>query len=878
MNMKMFLPILSIGLILSSCGDEPAPEPSIPTLESISLSGSYKTEFKVNESFSYSGLVVSANYSDSSSKTVTEYTVSNPDMSVLGKQEVTVTYMQKEASYEIRISDEVTSFPLEEVISFLSSRGVASPSNYIINSISSITKIVSFGSVEDDDSPFYEVVTSISTSECNNIIDQLTSSSWTYEFENVLVDSTKNIGIKIVNESDVVTFTFYAYEDLVVIPPEEDDKSISKTDDFVLYEIIGNEKSNLENLNPISPEGHTDFVFNFYANGESNKPISNKDKGYKCIAVYTNNSFTVETASSTYLMQKIEFTIAGKDGQLTVDVGQINQTSEKTIWTGESNKVTFTASAQYRFDNVHIEYTVPKIDPIPEGVKTISEVYAVADSLVFKGSDGYLVNNDVTIEVCLKAIDAIDSVTTTGGLSPQARGKVICVDDTGYIVCSSGVSKNNPIDFYQRVKDYIKAGTTTYYVKGHLAKLNGVLEINVEEYKYRSELTFDYDLNDFVTSGVSDSSSLMSHCQSIVTNKNGYGLGKIVRLNALTYFEKYNDAGSYYFLDQDGQLVPIYSLLDKDRSNMQLGKVYDIIGIESIYQGRPSLRILEVTPNLEVDPASFDFTSAIERENTKYFYNVNSTSISYQDEFYNSVTTVYKMDVYVSSYAYDKYTFSDTYYKYNKTFTTGSSQVAASQHYSLGVFNSDLDRKQIFTDLDLANADSEEDCESLKFTIYFTLCYLDTVDGKEMWRVNVFEDLVFGIDYYNSSTFSIDFTSMVPTHDSSKQVYTSQDLVVTNASTSINPYSYSVDYLKVVDGTSLNIKFNHNIIAFSINNRTYSYISGIEGVDIKAYRQFNDYTVFLLDEPTNEILITDFGVGGNRNNAYLAITSLTVHY
>ena len=236
------------------------------------------------------------------------------------------------------------------------------------------------------------------------------------------------------------------------------------------------------------------------------------------------------------------------------------------------------------------------------------------------------------------------------------------------------------------------------------------------------------------------------------------------------------------------------------------------------------------------------------------------------------------MDVFVSSYAYDKFTFNSSYYEYNKSFTTGNSQVAASQHYSLGVFNKDIEYKQLFADFDLANATSKEDADNLKLTLYFTLAFLDTVDGRKMWRVNVFEDLVFGLDYYQSETASIDFTSMTPSHDENKQWYQAGDLKVTNASTAINNYSYSVYYLKVVDGTSLTIEFNKPIIAFSLYHKTYSYIAGVGELDITSYRQFKDHTVFLLASPISSIEISDFAVGGNRNNAYLGIESIVVNY
>ncbi len=62
------------------------------TLNSITLSGSQKTEFTVGETFSYTGLVVTAHYSDNTTAIVTPTSVSTPDMNSAGEKTVTVTY------------------------------------------------------------------------------------------------------------------------------------------------------------------------------------------------------------------------------------------------------------------------------------------------------------------------------------------------------------------------------------------------------------------------------------------------------------------------------------------------------------------------------------------------------------------------------------------------------------------------------------------------------------------------------------------------------------------------------------------------------------------------------------------------------------------
>lgn len=68
------------------------------------LSG-MKTEFKVNDTFTHDGLVVTAHYKNGTSEVIESgYTVSNPDMSKEGDQLVTVTYDEVSATYTIHLA------------------------------------------------------------------------------------------------------------------------------------------------------------------------------------------------------------------------------------------------------------------------------------------------------------------------------------------------------------------------------------------------------------------------------------------------------------------------------------------------------------------------------------------------------------------------------------------------------------------------------------------------------------------------------------------------------------------------------------------------------------------------------------------------------
>ena len=82
-------------------------------LSSITLdTTNVQTIFAVNDTFNYTGLVVTAHYSDATSAVVTPTSVSSPDMTSTGQKTVTVTYeendVSKSGSYNITVNSNPT--------------------------------------------------------------------------------------------------------------------------------------------------------------------------------------------------------------------------------------------------------------------------------------------------------------------------------------------------------------------------------------------------------------------------------------------------------------------------------------------------------------------------------------------------------------------------------------------------------------------------------------------------------------------------------------------------------------------------------------------------------------------------------------------------
>ncbi len=104
--------LASCTMIVTGCGKDDKKDDNKKDkaeLSEIKLSGNPKTNFFVNDEFTYEGLIVTAYYSDNTNKKVTSYQVAPPDMTTSGTRPVYVTYtensIKKESSYNVTVSN-----------------------------------------------------------------------------------------------------------------------------------------------------------------------------------------------------------------------------------------------------------------------------------------------------------------------------------------------------------------------------------------------------------------------------------------------------------------------------------------------------------------------------------------------------------------------------------------------------------------------------------------------------------------------------------------------------------------------------------------------------------------------------------------------------
>lgn len=649
---------------------------------------------------------------------------------------------------------------------------------------------------------------------------------------------------------------------------------------------LANELGKVNNLDGISKNIDI-FTFTFDKGSSTSTIFSSKDNG-GYLALYEGSSFTLNSPNRDVTHIEIQL-IKGKNITASIGIGSTNESIYS--WDGYSREITFTMNEQIRFNNIAITYKLSDyVDPVIEGVSTISEVYEIAKTMEFYPNDAGWYKSSTIVKLRVEALDAIDSgsESTSLGYDPLARGKILVHDNTGYIICSSSTT-SNPVSFYHRVKEYLKAGTTQYTITGNISILNGVIEINIESYGYDSSIQIDHDLSRHVKEVFNERESYLEDVLPLSTTDKGYAVNKVVKFEGLSYFNKYNSAGSYLFIDKNGKVVPIYSFLDKDRTSLVKGGCYDIIALESMYRNRPSLRILSISKSKSNFIDFNYYQDAVELNDVSPLIDINPDKN--MDAYKISELTVYKADVYVSMFLNDdKYTFNTSYsYDYvNKCYTTGTTKEKASIYHSLLVSNEDATYNQLFADYLLNNCNSDLEAQNSILTVYFTLSYLDTANHEYMWRANVIEDALFGLDYLYSESANMTFDlslSNVSCEYIDKEYQTwldsSSGLVVGNNATETSSISRSTEYLKVNDGTSLSISFldtTKKIVGFTLYTGTYSHIAGFGDLEIETYRQFSSYTLVILYEPLTTVEIDDLAVSYTGNTDYLKVTGVTVNY
>ena len=222
-------------------------------LSNITLSGTYPTSFTKGDAFSHSGMVVTANYSDSTSDVVTSNaTWSTPDMSTVGSKTITVSYSDSYGSASktytitvsyaavtsVTLSENTAEIGLGEVFNHKSVGVTVSPSNADQSVVwTDVANTVDGDYLFDDSGLLAGDTVGTITLRCSSTAD---STKYADLVVTVTADPTAEFTSESVSgyvgKSDDVAFTYGNMSDTSLISITSSNSSIAEVDEFVADE------------------------------------------------------------------------------------------------------------------------------------------------------------------------------------------------------------------------------------------------------------------------------------------------------------------------------------------------------------------------------------------------------------------------------------------------------------------------------------------------------------------------------------------------------------------------------------------------------------------------------------------------------------------
>ena len=219
-------------------------------LSNIALSGTYPTSFTKGDAFSHSGMVVTANYSDSTSDVVTSNaTWSTPDMSTVGSKTITVSYSDSYGSASktytitvsyaavtsVTLSENTAEIGLGEVFNHKSVGVTVSPSNADQSVVwTDVANTVDGDYLFDDSGLLAGDTVGTITLRCSSTAD---STKYADLVVTVTADPTAEFTPSSVSgyvgKSDDIAFTYGNMSDTSLISITSSNSSIAEVDEFI---------------------------------------------------------------------------------------------------------------------------------------------------------------------------------------------------------------------------------------------------------------------------------------------------------------------------------------------------------------------------------------------------------------------------------------------------------------------------------------------------------------------------------------------------------------------------------------------------------------------------------------------------------------------
>ena len=367
-------------------------------LSNITLSGTYPTSFTKGDAFSHSGMVVTANYSDSTSDVVTSNaTWSTPDMSTVGSKTITVSYSDSYGSASktytitvsyaavtsVTLSENTAEIGLGEVFNHKSVGVTVSPSNADQSVVwTDVANTVDGDYLFDDSGLLAGDTVGTITLRCSSTAD---STKYADLVVTVTADPTAEFTSESVSgyvgKSDDVAFTYGNMSDTSLISITSSNSSIAEVDEFVADEGEG-----LVTVNFVAAGSATlSISYNGGSTLDSITVTVSTDSvtaltwSAPTIKVYSGATTTVSDASSW----NVHYTMASGDygslvyGEYTLKLGESSITLPHTWDASEDGKVLsieYGGFASPTTTTVDVTQTIQAVNADIQGEPVVSDL------------------------------------------------------------------------------------------------------------------------------------------------------------------------------------------------------------------------------------------------------------------------------------------------------------------------------------------------------------------------------------------------------------------------------------------------------------------------------------------------------------------------
>ncbi len=300
-------------------------------------------------------------------------------------------------------------------------------------------------------------------------------------------------------------------------------------------------------------------------------------------------------------------------------------------------------------------YTITiKDEPTPElELSTIEEIRQMCLALPspIAGDNIKIVTSETKVKFIAQAIDYVDTKNSKKGHTP--RMKVIVGDSTGYILAASEPGNASQNTLYQSFSNNKKKNNSKYTLEGYIGMYRGQPEVVISSFTWDENLPITYNVDDYSKGLLADVPAFYDTVIDVTDyNSKGSGIGQVFEIDNVRCIGKADD-NSWIFCDATSKVMGIYDWISN--TSFDVGSVYNVIGLLSTTEWKPSLRSwkYELVQNVDVDEP---FTNNHVDTQVKPLFDLKRPDFDDDDyrrypDYLRSFMNIYRSDVYFDYYS-----------------------------------------------------------------------------------------------------------------------------------------------------------------------------------------------------------------------------------